>query len=114
MSCWASVYTFSKKMIPGFERVYANELWRNPDYKQQVSRMLGCESKDIKYVSRFAKGGNTFFNNKDVSPNALERRYVEFSQDPIFKRLVAKHYDVFFEFLSFYQEQDMIYDLKNM
>ncbi|MHC9035391.1 hypothetical protein ACYTTR_06680 [Cobetia marina] len=111
---WVNLFEFSKAMPEGYSMVYANKYWKDSDYSREVAASLDSEKRNLDHVSRFAKGGNSFFKGKDVSSQSLEGRYKLYSEDYLFNKVLRDNYEPFSEFLSAYEEVSMVSDMRTI
>ncbi len=107
IATWVNAFMYSK-YSEDFTLIYANKFWRCRDYQESVSSFLESDLTQVGHVSRFANGGNSFFEGGDVSSEALENRYKKFIEDEIFLSIVKENINLFYEFLDFHEEYDKL------
>lgn len=92
--------------------VYANRFWSDDAYRVKCMEELGTpDAKHSTKLSRFARGGNSFFDGKEngITPAALTSRFKKYLDDPEFMSILRQPQivDVFLEFLHFVRDEPL-------
>ncbi|MGP9737762.1 MULTISPECIES: hypothetical protein [Halomonas] len=100
MMQWVNVYEYYCQNADELEFIYANKFWLDSDYMSKISVFFGGGAKGLSSVSKFGGGGDTFFDNaSQVAPEDLDKRYLLYSEDPIFLDFVSKYRNEMKKFL---------------